>query len=321
VQIQSATDPNRWEELCQSSGPGNKALFMPGYFKDDGTYVDSDSQHMGITCWDGTAAKCMRWGYRHWRNLSHPTSGSVSLKPLWLACVRAARADYCGVGVSYTEDYRAVDLYDRYGFIPKSAETDQWYDSTGWPDAYSDESAFDTAGAVCLVRERLYQYNFESATCPTFTQFFNGSEWCTSIPNPNGTWSSCGPKGAVSTPSNVFDRGSLTTCDQVAIRPPLVYISSHDSGCASHMPTEEGAALGKDCNCVTKRICNMADPIPRPINQHPWRDCCAEDAEGHLIPGAWDAQCRNKALELLSWAAVRPVCDSGLVPLNSVLSK
>lgn len=297
VQLKNKTDPNRWDDLCQSSGPGNKAIFMPGYFDTSGRYV-RDAQYMGITCWDGTAAKCMRWGYRPWRSLFHSTAGTIQLEPLWLSCVRAAKADYCGNGVSFTETGRQIDLWDRYGFIAKSPENDLWLDSNGRAEAFSDESAFDTQGAVCLVRERLYSYNFTAASCPMITTYVSGGEFCVQPPiGGTGTWSQCGPKGIVSSPTNVFDRGTISTCDQVAQRPPLIYVSSYDSGCSTHYPTENGQALAMDCNCLTKSICTLPGA---PTGGHPWRECCAEDSNGHLIQNKWDNQCVNKARALLS---------------------
>lgn len=313
VQIKNQTDPNRWDDLCQATGPGNKAIFMPGYFDWSGDY-QTNPQFMGVTCWDGTAAKCMRWGYRPWRSLTHPTSGPQSLDPLWRSCVRAARADYCGNGTSFTDNGKQIDIWDRYSFIAKTPESTRWVDSSGRAEAYSDESAFDEDGAVCLVRERLYSYDFASAQCPMVSTYLNGGEYCTQ-PTSGGSWSSCGPKGVVSSPTNIFDRGSLSTCDVVATRPPLVYVASYDSGCSTHGPTETGRALGADCNCVTKYVCSLPG---RPQNGkmwgHYWRECCAEDADGHLIDGKWDAQCANKAAELLA----QPNAEIALCPIDTV---
>lgn len=310
VQIQSEVT-GQWVDLCQGGGPGNKAIFMPGYFDWSGRYI-KNPQYLGVTCWDGTAAKCMRWGYRPWRSLTS-YAGVQQLEPFWQACVRAAKADYCSDGTSYTEDGRPIDLWDRYNFISKSPESGSWMDSNGRPDAYSDESAFDASGAVCLVRERLFNTNFNTATCQMTTTFLNGGEFCSQQSIPGGTWSSCGPKGTVSTPTNVFDRGSLNSCDRVASRPPLVYVASFDSGCSSHTPTQSGRALSVDCNCLTNSICTTKDPVPLPAGQHPWKDCCAEDLNGHLIEGKWDAQCINRANSLLN----RPISVCPLVLAQS----
>ncbi len=308
VQIRNKTDSSKWDDLCQSGGPGNKAIFMQGYFTPEGRYVKS-SQYMGVTCWDGTAAKCMRWGYRPWRSLYNSKFGNIPLEKTWLSCVRAAKADYCGNGESYTDVGKQIDIWDRYGFIKKFGEVDGWIDSSGRALAYSDESAFDENGAGCLVRERLYSYDFSPATCPIVSTYISGGEFCSGNIG-SDTWSQCGPKGVVSSPTNVFDRGSISTCDMVATRPPLVYISSYDSGCSTHSPTQTGQALAVDCNCITKTICSMAG---KPTGGHDWKLCCGEDSNGHLLAGAWDGQCAQKAIDLLAFPMALTSCSGDLL--------
>lgn len=305
VQIRSRTiKGDVWNDLCSSYGPGNKAIFMTGYFDTMGTFVE-DPSYMGITCWDGTAAKCQRWGYRPWRSLTAADGSVVPLKPLWKACVRAARADYCSNGTSFTEENRPIDLSDKYNFIPKSPESSTWFDSNGRPDAFSDESAFDDSGALCVLRERLYSTTggFEpSPTCPKHPVSIGPGQFCLG--------STC-LSGTIWVPTNAFDRGSINTCRvrlaaSNSTRQPLVFISSFDSGCNSHTPTTTGMALAADCNCLTRAVCGQADPSPMPVGMHSWKLCCGEDDKGRLT-GKWDSQCANKAADLIQRSSTLPV--------------
>lgn len=283
LQVRSVADPNVWENFCQGEGVDGRAIFLPGVFTSSGQFVSS-SQYLSVACLDGTAAKCMRWGYRPWRSLTPRFRSAVGLEPLWRACTKAASADYCSTGHGYTDDGRRIDLWDRYGFITKSPETMSW-STNGIPDAYSDESAFDEQGTVCLVRERLYSITAETAVCPMTQTFLQGNEGC--VDPLSGTWSACGPKGLISSPTNVFDRHGTLTCDRVATRPPLVYVASVDSGC-THSPLDPGDALAVDCNQLTQMVCTLDRAA-----------CCAEDDEGHLLPDAWDARCINIASHML----------------------
>lgn len=287
IQVRKAANNNEWEDFCQGDDTNGKAVLVPGVFNSKGAHITSSNaaQYLSVACVDGTAAKCMRWGYRPWRSLNN-----VQLEPVWLACTRAAMADYCSNNRGYTEDGTRIDLWDRYGFIAKSPETDGWIDANGIPEAYSDESAFDQNGAVCLVRERLFTINFETAVCPMTMEYIPGNRGCV---NPTtGVSTPCGPKGVVSTPTNVFDRHpSGTSCEQVATaanRTPLIYISSFTSGCGEHTPFEwPHAALAIDCNAITNSVCTLARP-----------QCCAEDNEGRLLAGAWDATCAQLAVQM-----------------------
>ncbi len=287
IQVPSTSAPGQWENLCQGAGTNGWAVVLPGYFSRDGAFVGDSPYYYSFACLDGTAAKCLRWGYRPWLSLlpSGKAVTAVSLEPLWRACYRAASADYCNDGRGFTYDGTPIDLWDRYGFITKTPESLIGWDgqSGALPDAYSDEGAFDQNGAVCLVRERWYDLDQTRATCRSNTQYLNGSQFCLT-PSADGTWSSCGPKGTVSTPTNIFDRGGLT-CSQVAARPPLVFVASAPSCVMRHDPFITGWALPADCNFTTATVC--ADRAK----------CCAEDQNGVplRLDNQWDQTCVTMA--------------------------
>lgn len=107
-----------WRNAC-SGEPGedmdrDMGLFVDGRWSADGAW------HAGgytFSCQRGAVAKCARsWGYKPWKTLASPEHGPVSLQALHAACTRAARADYCGDGVSHTREGIPIGMNDRYGF-------------------------------------------------------------------------------------------------------------------------------------------------------------------------------------------------------------
>ena len=131
-----------WKNICREDQQGlAMGFFVPGQWITTGVHV---SNGYTFACTSGVIAKCARsWGYKPWKRLPLPGSGSISLKPLHQACVRAARADYCGDGVPHTRDGTLVDLFDRYGFNTLESHTE-----------FSAEAGFDQRGAVWVSRPR-----------------------------------------------------------------------------------------------------------------------------------------------------------------------
>ncbi|HEX5062559.1 MAG TPA: ADYC domain-containing protein, partial [Kofleriaceae bacterium] len=79
----------------------------------------ASSTDFSFACSTGTIAKCTRWGYRPWITSYTKSDGStVSFDNFHQACVRAAMADYCTNGHSFTKFHTLVDIYDYAGFIP-----------------------------------------------------------------------------------------------------------------------------------------------------------------------------------------------------------
>ena len=144
VEYKPAVSPaaGAWKNVCRTDHRGMAmGLFVPGRWNRDG------SERAGgytFVCTSGVIAKCARnWGYKPWKSLPAAGGQEIGLRPLHQACVRAARADYCGDGTSYTRDGTIVDLFDRHGFNR----------ATGDP-SFVDESAFDRHGARWIARLR-----------------------------------------------------------------------------------------------------------------------------------------------------------------------
>ena len=134
--------PGQWHDACGIAAKGQaKGLFVTGQWSDNGGFI---SGGYTFSCTDGVVAKCVRnWGYKPWKSLLSPAGATVAMLPLFQACVRAARADYCGDGISHTRDGTLVDLFDRHGFNVREPGS-----------GLLQESGFDTHGATWVARPR-----------------------------------------------------------------------------------------------------------------------------------------------------------------------
>lgn len=134
--------PEDWHNACPAGADREPlGLFVDGRWDRRGGW-----QPGGFTfsCAAGVIAKCARgWGYKPWKRLSVPGAGPISLRPLHLACVRAARADYCGDGIPHTVEGTPADLADRYGLNTLDREP-----------GFTAEAAFGTRKASWVERPR-----------------------------------------------------------------------------------------------------------------------------------------------------------------------
>ena len=132
-----------WTPVCGGKGKasGDLGLFVAGQWADDGAWYRNGYT---FSCTGGVIAKCVRdWGYKPWKSLYSATYGMVSLQPLHLACTRAARAEYCGDGISHTREGTLIDIFDVYGFNSRTPGS-----------GFGEESIFSTAGAEFIRRPR-----------------------------------------------------------------------------------------------------------------------------------------------------------------------
>lgn len=96
-----------WAKFCEPDAENvSKAIPISGYWDEQGQFIDSPTR-LTLACTNGVIGKCIRWGYKPWK--------SDSLKELHLACVRMARADYCGNGIGHTKDGTLIDIFDTVG--------------------------------------------------------------------------------------------------------------------------------------------------------------------------------------------------------------
>ena len=124
------------KNIC-SPDPDGRAAAIPlrGRWDASGAYVNDSS--ISFNCTSGVIAKCVRWGYHPWQTVQ-----GQSLAPYHQACTRMARADYCGDGVTHTQEGTLIDMYDNLGkFTPDFGLT--LFEASWTPD-----------GAYCVARDR-----------------------------------------------------------------------------------------------------------------------------------------------------------------------
>jgi hypothetical protein len=81
------------------------------------------------------------------------THNTADLKQFHQACIYAARADYCGGGVSFTQNGTAIDMYDAFGLNKKVLESAPRVASDDYA-GFTYESSFDEEGLVQMSQMR-----------------------------------------------------------------------------------------------------------------------------------------------------------------------
>ena len=147
-----------WQPACPADLDGRHvAIPLAATWNEQGDRVESSSLFT-LGCTSGVIAKCYRWGYRPW-----VTGYQGDLAAMHWACTRLARADYCGDGVSHTQDGTWVNVWDN---LPAPGPI-QAHGAHLLP-GMSFEAGWNTDGAVCLSRTRWKsQMKPISQTCPS----------------------------------------------------------------------------------------------------------------------------------------------------------
>jgi hypothetical protein len=130
-----------WRDFCAPGPDGTVAGFPSGSWTKDGRH-ESAGWGFIITCTSGAVGKCVRMGYKPWRNLK-----GEALWDYHQACVRAVRADYGGDGAGHTRDGTLIDISDRLGIQrPEPHPRNRILEF---------EAAWGPNGAVCVRRTRI----------------------------------------------------------------------------------------------------------------------------------------------------------------------
>ncbi len=136
---------NAWVDACDPDEDGRQASIPVAMtWNGTGDRVPSTT-HFTFGCTSAAIGKCYRWGYRPWLT----GYGGADFSALHQTCTRAARADYCGDGTSFTEDNTMINIWDRLpapGPIQKQGLLP--------PLGFIFEAGWNTHGAVCLSRTR-----------------------------------------------------------------------------------------------------------------------------------------------------------------------
>lgn len=169
-----------WQPLCgldATSGEPVSAIALQGRWsyqegvEGGGSHID-DPDVFTFGCVNRAIGKCVLAGYKPWRRAIACSASDgcapVSLADHHQACTRAMRADYCGDGISHTEDGMEINFYD---------SLDVRVDSLGW----AVEAEWDAHGARCAVAERIdsttpwCMQSLDDAACGQSDGFSSGS--------------------------------------------------------------------------------------------------------------------------------------------------
>jgi hypothetical protein len=130
-----------WHRYCAPDAEGkSRAIPVQGSWDATGA-PRAASRAITFACTSGAIAKCIRFGYKPWKE-----KRGVSLASHHTACMRMVRADYCGNGVSHTKDGTRIDLWDSLGVQTRDERADQ-------PEIF--EAVWDPNGAAYLNTARL----------------------------------------------------------------------------------------------------------------------------------------------------------------------
>jgi ADYC domain len=224
-----------------------------------------------IACTNGAVAKCARqWGYKPWKSAPNQRNGGEhDLRPYHQMCLRAARADYCADGRSFTVDGTLIDMADSRGFVQRESEQSTSY-------SFAGESVFTTnigsgspeGRAWCLMRSR-FEENASAITCATKP-----------IYNLNSCFPYYGDTYFTNDPSNgVYDMvwaGTKSYC--------------------SHKTSEVGGRLAADCNQCTRRVCDAAsEGSASSLGGTQWASSSPTAGDSYCCSTSWDSLCVSEA--------------------------
>lgn len=251
--------------LCPA---GQLATALAGTWDGTGQFTPS-STLFTFACTNGTIAKCTRWGYRPWDTAFKSDGTSAALAPYHQSCVRAAIADYCADGRSWTRNGTLVDVYDYdpaiglpAGFIDRTRGGVVPQNQAG---AFVFESSFDGSGAAELDHTR-----YMGITSPNTPSLECAGRFVPELVN-------APPGGGNST--DRFRRGcSGAPCDPPPpIVPPLVYIDS--TPVCAHSELTVGAYLHLACSECTQTVHNNAATAYCTQPGQRWDAACVQAAQ------------------------------------------
>jgi hypothetical protein len=175
-------DPEQegWEPACGWDWNGNiEALPVPGVWDySEGTatggahYDTPDKFTFG--CADAAIGKCVEWGYKPWDSVQRCETDRRGNQTCWLvpradyhqSCTRLVRADYCGNGLSSTEDGTVINVYDDVGIEDRDT-------SMSW----AVEAEWGPDGATCIRRKSDLRHDPAPRCTRTLRSSSCGSDW------------------------------------------------------------------------------------------------------------------------------------------------
>jgi hypothetical protein len=245
------------------SATNTPATAVAGVYDATGQRTNSSTQFT-FACTNGTIAKCTRWGYRSFGTARKWATGSAdltqhSMADYHQACVRAAAADYCGNGTSFTKNNTIVDISDydpskqnAFGFIPR---TDGGTYPANEVTAVVWESVFDNLGAIQIDHSRFQETQGGSidASCPGEFVGGGGDVLC--------------PLGS---PTCVHRAGGWSAQAAVTV--------DSTPACA-HSELLTGKWLHDNCNDCTRLVASHLPYCSNPADSRGWDSACVDKAK------------------------------------------
>ncbi|GAB4234240.1 MAG: hypothetical protein Kow00121_62070 [Elainellaceae cyanobacterium] len=128
---------SQWQHFCPPDREGSvQAIPLSGQWDAAGNHIDNGE--ITFACSNSILTKCVRLGYKPWKVVN-----GQSLRDYHQACTRMMRADYCGNGISHTQEGTPIDVYDRLGIQQPDSDSGMAF-----------EAAWSPEGAVWLSRTR-----------------------------------------------------------------------------------------------------------------------------------------------------------------------
>ena len=189
---------------------GQPAVMVNGYWDCAGHFQDEPGT-VTFSCQDGAINKCI-YGFKY-----EPED-----RDRFLACIRMARADYCGTGFPATAEGTLVDAYDP---APTASNPAPRRNPPTCGKGMCHEADWGTEGATCI------------------------SHWRTRRPNLNAPGQAPGNQKAQTDPSacNFVDAGNGLRCRSAAGRAVLANRSAELYDQSSGTPSCRAGAWDPDC--------------------------------------------------------------------------
>jgi hypothetical protein len=242
LMYRTGTLKSDWHYLCEGDHYG---MFLKGSWNEHGFWSSSGTT---FACTNGVLAKCARdFGYKPWRNMVDKYGDLRSMRNFHQTCTRAARADYCENGLSFTQDGTMVDMFDNAGFNVPVSEYDYSF------DGFAIEGLFEEqVEAPLSAHSQLRRTRYEGTA-----SLSNGEDVC--APDTLD----------LADPNSLFYQKSWTY-PGVA---PVIAIST--STYCPHDVNVSGDKMVWDCNACTETVCK-ADSYCCDVK---WDGICVNEAD------------------------------------------
>jgi len=283
---------------------GQRAYAVPGTYDGTGELDATKTSQFTFACAGGTIAKCTWWGYRGFGSAKKTNNVSVNLVDYHRACVRAAAADYCAIGHSFTKDGTLVDVWDYDGTAPGLVPRTRTGGVDDTKSAFVLEAWFDHLGATQIDGLRFQEQGGFEALDEVCPGWFND----TSSDDVGGLWDRASGWGL--SPQVKID--TTTWCEHTE-RTVGKWLHPHCSACvravilsaADGSCSDPASPAGWNAACVARASsvcsniashgeCTTGSPLDRYDSGCTARVCSTPGYES-CCTSSWNSACVAKA--------------------------